>query len=100
LNVCHQPRRFSNYALGTYGVQVPPAEDTCLHVCILAPLSVARLCRAISCNCNLFLYAGGAITNFFLTAAADSDLFGHQLIWALNSEARPPEEALNPEVKR
>lgn len=42
----------------------------------------------------------GAITNFFLAAAADSDLFGHQLIWALNSEARPPEEAFNPEVKR
>jgi hypothetical protein len=35
-----------------------------------------------------------------MTAAADSDLFAHQLIWALNSEARPPEEAFNPEVKR
>jgi len=46
------------------------------------------------------LAADGAITNFFLTAAADSDLFAHQLIWALNSEARPPEEAFNPEVKR
>jgi hypothetical protein len=44
--------------------------------------------------------ADGAIINFFLAAAADSDLFGHQLIWALNSEARPPEEAFNPEVKR
>eukprot|EP00878_Enallax_costatus_P012821 GHUV01013388.1.p1 GENE.GHUV01013388.1~~GHUV01013388.1.p1 ORF type:complete len:2087 (+),score=705.77 GHUV01013388.1:215-6475(+) len=42
----------------------------------------------------------GAITNFFLTAASHSDLFGHQLIWALNSEAKPPEEAFNPEVKR
>jgi hypothetical protein len=46
------------------------------------------------------LTADGAIINFFLAAAADSDLFGHQLIWALNSEARPPEEAFNPEVKR
>lgn len=42
----------------------------------------------------------GAITNFFLTSAAHSDLFGHQLIWALCSEAKPPEEAFNPEVKR
>lgn len=42
----------------------------------------------------------GTITNFFLTAASHSDLFCHQLIWALNSEAKPPEEALNPEVKR
>jgi hypothetical protein len=48
----------------------------------------------------LFCRTDGAITNFFLAAAADSDLFGHQLIWALNSEARPPEEAFNPEVKR
>ncbi|WIA31067.1 hypothetical protein OEZ86_001095 [Tetradesmus obliquus] len=42
----------------------------------------------------------GAIESFFLTAAAHSDLFSHQLIWALNSEAKPPEEAFNPEVKR
>jgi hypothetical protein len=42
----------------------------------------------------------GAIQSFFLTAAAHSDLFAHQLIWALNSEAKPPEEAFNPEVKR
>jgi hypothetical protein len=42
----------------------------------------------------------GAIVTFFKTAAAGSDLFAHQLIWALNSEARPPEEAFNPEVKR
>uniref|UniRef100_A0A383V936 1-phosphatidylinositol 4-kinase n=1 Tax=Tetradesmus obliquus TaxID=3088 RepID=A0A383V936_TETOB len=42
----------------------------------------------------------GAIESFFLTAAAHSDLFSHQLIWALNSEAEPPEEAFNPEVKR
>jgi len=42
----------------------------------------------------------GAITNFFITAASGSDLFAHQLIWALNSEAKPPEEAFNPEVKR
>lgn len=44
--------------------------------------------------------ADGVITNFFLTSAAHSDLFGHQLIWALSSEAKPPEEAFNPEVKR
>eukprot|EP00879_Flechtneria_rotunda_P007045 GHRR01007395.1.p1 GENE.GHRR01007395.1~~GHRR01007395.1.p1 ORF type:complete len:1449 (+),score=535.85 GHRR01007395.1:542-4348(+) len=44
--------------------------------------------------------ADGAISRFFLTAASGSDLFGHQLIWALNSEAKPPEEAFNPEVKR
>ncbi|KAF6255212.1 kinase-like domain-containing protein [Scenedesmus sp. NREL 46B-D3] len=42
----------------------------------------------------------GAIQRFFFTAAAHSDLFAHQLIWALNSEAKPPEEAFNPEVKR
>lgn len=42
----------------------------------------------------------GAISGFFLTAAAGSDLFGHKLIWALSSEERPPEEAFNPEVKR
>lgn len=42
----------------------------------------------------------GAIRRFFLTAASHSDLFAHQLIWALNSEAKPPEEAFNPEVKR
>jgi hypothetical protein len=49
---------------------------------------------------DMLCCADGAITNFFMTAAADSDLFAHQLIWALNSEARPPEEAFNPEVKR
>lgn len=44
--------------------------------------------------------ADNSIVNFFLTAAAGSDLFAHQLIWALNSEAKPPEEAFNPTVKR
>lgn len=32
--------------------------------------------------------------------AADSDLFLHQLLWALATEQRPPDEAFNPEVKR
>ncbi|KAF8068220.1 PI4KA1 [Scenedesmus sp. PABB004] len=44
--------------------------------------------------------ADGAIRRFFTTAAAHSELFAHQLIWALDSEAKPPEEAFNPEVKR
>ena len=35
-----------------------------------------------------------------IAAAAHSDLFAHRLIWALNSEERPPEEAFSPEVKR
>jgi hypothetical protein len=42
----------------------------------------------------------GAIRQFFLTSGAHSDVFAHQLMWALASEARPPEEAFNPEVKR
>ncbi|KIY94287.1 phosphatidylinositol 4-kinase [Monoraphidium neglectum] len=42
----------------------------------------------------------GAVAGFFAAAAAASDLFCHQLIWALASEARPPEEAFDPEVKR
>ena len=42
----------------------------------------------------------GAIQQFFLTSADHSDVFAHQLMWALASEARPPEEAFNPEVKR
>ena len=29
-----------------------------------------------------------------------SDLFAHQLIWALKTEEQPPQEAFNPEVKR
>ncbi len=40
------------------------------------------------------------VRGFFLASAARSDLFAHQLIWALESEERPPEEAFNPEVKR
>jgi hypothetical protein len=42
----------------------------------------------------------GAISSFFLTTARHSDLFAHNLMWALASESRPPEEAFNPEVKR
>lgn len=42
----------------------------------------------------------GAVAGFFAASAAHSDLFAHQLIWALSSEMRPPEEAFNPEVKR
>jgi hypothetical protein len=42
----------------------------------------------------------GAIGSFFLTSARHSDLFAHNLMWALASESRPPEEAFNPEVKR
>jgi hypothetical protein len=42
----------------------------------------------------------GAISSFFLTTARHSDVFAHNLMWALASESRPPEEAFNPEVKR
>jgi hypothetical protein len=41
-----------------------------------------------------------ALQGYFLEAASRSDLFTHQLIWALQSEEEPPPEAFNPEVKR
>lgn len=42
----------------------------------------------------------GAISAALLSIAARSDLFAHQLAWALQTEEQPPEEAFNPEVKR
>ncbi|KAG2496048.1 hypothetical protein HYH03_005968 [Edaphochlamys debaryana] len=42
----------------------------------------------------------GATARFLLETAAADDLFCHQLIWALATEERPPEEEFNPEVKR
>jgi hypothetical protein len=32
--------------------------------------------------------------------AGRSNLFAHQLMWALQTEEKPPEEAFNPEIKR
>jgi hypothetical protein len=65
-----------------------------MRACVRARTPSCLPCRA---RC---IHADGSVVNFFLTAAAGSDLFAHQLIWALNSEARPPEDAFNPEVKR
>ncbi len=42
----------------------------------------------------------GAIAKFLLRTAGEDDLFAHQLIWALATEERPPDEEFNPEVKR
>ena len=42
---------------------------------------------------------GGAIQATLLTLAGESDLFAHQLMWALQTEMKPPEEAFNPEGK-
>lgn len=44
--------------------------------------------------------SGGNIQRTLLALASRSDLFAHQLIWALQTEEKPPEEAFNPEVKR
>eukprot|EP00798_Chlamydomonas_sp_ICE-L_P027721 gene27721-7367_t len=41
-----------------------------------------------------------AIQSSLLDMASKSDLFAHQLIWALKTEEKPPEEEFNPEVKR
>uniref|UniRef100_A0A7R9V546 1-phosphatidylinositol 4-kinase n=1 Tax=Chlamydomonas euryale TaxID=1486919 RepID=A0A7R9V546_9CHLO len=43
---------------------------------------------------------GGRIAATLMSMANRSDLFAHQLIWALKTEERPPEEAFNPTVKR
>jgi len=43
---------------------------------------------------------GGPIQATLLGMAGRSSLFAHQLIWALKTEEKPPEEAFNPEVKR
>ncbi|KAG1666312.1 hypothetical protein FOA52_004794 [Chlamydomonas sp. UWO 241] len=43
---------------------------------------------------------GGKIADLLLAMAGRSDLFAHQLIWALKTEEKPPEEAFNPAVKR
>ena len=68
--------------------------------------SVHRLIQASDC----FLYALLHSTcppcicprsqSALLDMAKHSDLFAHQLIWALQTEEQPPQEAFNPEVKR
>ena len=42
----------------------------------------------------------GITAGALLTLAGRSDVFAHQLQWALMTEEQPPQEAFNPEVKR
>ncbi|GAX81982.1 hypothetical protein CEUSTIGMA_g9410.t1, partial [Chlamydomonas eustigma] len=42
----------------------------------------------------------GPIQTTLMGMAGRSSLFAHQLMWALQTEEKPPEEAFNPEVKR
>lgn len=44
--------------------------------------------------------ADGQLAAFLLRTAAASDVFAHQLVWALQTEQEPPPEAFAPEVKR
>mmetsp|Transcript_21130 Transcript_21130/g.58632 ORF Transcript_21130/g.58632 Transcript_21130/m.58632 type:complete len:765 (+) Transcript_21130:339-2633(+) len=44
--------------------------------------------------------SGGELKEYLKAAASQSHVFCHRLVWGLQSEETPPEEAFNPEVKR
>lgn len=72
----------------------------CLAACDPERVSffLPQLVQALRSECDA--ESDRQIEDFLIAAAAKSPLFAHRLIWALETEARPPEEAFNPEIKR
>ena len=71
-----------------------PLLHTFSHFCFQVVFFLPQLVQSLRSD------PGGAIQSTLLSLAAKSDLFAHQLMWALQTEMQPPEEAFNPEVKR